>query len=147
MNNTKMEKHYRRHRLKYLRQPKYQNQLIKRLHPKSVHEKKSYDRRRTKKYKSILEQHKVLFDGELGSYPHKQFNLKLKEGAVPVHKKPYPVPHKQHDIFCCELHNLVILVKDGVLCPVGTTNWASSIFIILIGDNRVQWEGYQISGN
>ena len=46
------------------------------------------------KFQAILEKHKVLFDGELGLYPHEKFHLKLKKDAVPVHKKPYPVLYK-----------------------------------------------------
>ena len=78
----------------------------------------------------------MLFNGELDLYPHGQFHLKLKEGTVLVHKKPYPVLYKQRDGFCRELINLV---KDRVLPLVGMTNWASPKFIIPKGDNRVQW--------
>ena len=59
------------------------------------------------KFQEILERHKVLFDGELGLYPHEKFHLTLKAGAVPVHKKSYPVPYKQRDVFKQELQNLV----------------------------------------
>ena len=52
------------------------------------------------KFQAMLERYKILFDGELGLYPHKKFHLKVKEGAIPVHKKPYPVSHKRHDLFC-----------------------------------------------
>ena len=76
------------------------------------------DEERTK-FRTILEGHKVLFDGGLGLYPHEKFHLKVKEGAVPVHKKPYPVPHKRQDIFCWELKNLV---RDGVVKLCGMTN-------------------------
>ena len=79
------------------------------------------------KFEAMLERHKIMFDGELGLYPHEKFNLKVKEGAVPVHKKPYPVPHKRRNVFCCELKNLV---KDGVLKPCDVTQWASPTFII-----------------
>ena len=74
------------------------------------------------KFEAIVEQHKVLFDGELGLYPHEKFHLTLKEGAVPVNKKPYPVPYTRQEVFCRELKNLV---KDRVLRPCGMTNWAS----------------------
>ena len=50
------------------------------------------------KFQAILERHKVLFDGELGLYQNEKFHLKLKKGAVPVHKKPYPVAYKQQDV-------------------------------------------------
>ena len=66
------------------------------------------------KFGAILERHKVLFDGELGLYPHEKFHLTLQEGAVPVHPKPYPVPYTRREAFCRELRSLV---KDGVLRP------------------------------
>ena len=52
------------------------------------------------KFKAILERHKAISDGELGLYPHKKFHLKLKENAVRVHKKPYPVPYTRQAVFC-----------------------------------------------
>ena len=57
------------------------------------------DEERTK-FQAILEHHKVLFDDELGLYPYEKFHFKLKEGVVPVHKKPYLVPHTRRDVFC-----------------------------------------------
>lgn len=80
------------------------------------------------KFQAILERHKVLFDGELGLYPPKKFYLKLKEGAVSVHKKSYPVPYTRRDVFRWDLKNLI---KDIVLRPCGMINWASPTFIIL----------------
>ena len=35
------------------------------------------------KFQAILEKHKVLFDGELGLYPHEKFHLQLKKDAIP----------------------------------------------------------------
>ena len=88
------------------------------------------------KFQAILEHYKVLFDGELGCYPHKNFHLKLKKDAVPDHKKPYPVPYKRLDLFGQKLKNLV---KEGVLKPCGVKNWASPTFIIpKPGSNIVQ---------
>ena len=52
------------------------------------------------KFCAILERYRVLFDGELGLYPHEKFRLKLKEGAISVHKKPYSVFHTRQDVFC-----------------------------------------------
>ena len=51
------------------------------------------------KFQEIIEGHKVLFDGELDLYSHTKNHLKVKEDAVPVYKKPYPVPHKRYDVF------------------------------------------------
>ena len=79
------------------------------------------------KFQEMLERHKILFDGELGLYLHEKIHLKVKEDAVPVHKKSYPVPHKRHDVFHQELRSLV---KDRVLKPCGVTSLASLMFII-----------------
>ena len=87
------------------------------------------------KFKSILERYKVLFNEELDLCPNKKFHFQLKEGAVPVHKKPYPLPYTLQDIFSRELESLF---KDGVLKPCGMTNWASPTFIIPKGDSTVR---------
>ena len=89
------------------------------------------------KFQDMLERHKVLFNGELGLYPHQKIHLKLNENTVPVHKKPYPVPFTRQAVFCWVLRNLV---KDGVLKPCGLTNWASPTFIIpKLESNTVRW--------
>ena len=89
------------------------------------------------KFQAILEKHKVLFDGELGLYPHKIFHLNIRKDAVPVHKKPYAVPYKRQENFRQELRNLV---REGVLKPCGATKWASPTFIIpKPGSNTVRW--------
>ena len=53
-----------------------------------------------------------LFDGELRTYPHRQYHLDLQDGAKPVHSRPYGVPFTQRDAFKRELDHLV---KIGVL--------------------------------
>ena len=41
----------------------------------------------------VLQSYPELFSGKLGTYPHCEFHLTLKPGAVPYHcKRPYPVP-------------------------------------------------------
>ena len=75
------------------------------------------------KFQAILEKHKVLFDGELGLYPHEKFHLNIRKDAVPVHKKPYPVPYTRREVFKRKLESLV---KDGVLKPCGMTNLTST---------------------
>ena len=77
-----------------------------------------------------------VFDGELCTYPHRQYHLDLMVGAKPVHSHPYGVPFTQRDAFNCELDHLV---KIGVLERHGATQWASGTFIIPKKDCLVWW--------
>ena len=45
-------------------------------------------------FQAVLNKYPNVFNGELGRYPHKKISLKLKSGAKPIHKKPYPVAYK-----------------------------------------------------
>ena len=77
-----------------------------------------------------------LFDGELCTYPHRQYHLDLQVSAKPVHSCPYRVPFTQRDTFKCELDHIV---KIGVLECSGASQWASGTFIIPKKDGRVRW--------
>ena len=77
-----------------------------------------------------------LFDGELRTYPHRQYHLDLQDGSKQVHSRPYGVPFTQRDAFKCELDHLV---KIGVLERSGASQWASGTFIIPKKDGRVRW--------
>ena len=77
-----------------------------------------------------------LFDGELRTYPHRQYHLDLQDSAKPVHSRPYGVPFTQRDAFKRELDHLV---KIGVLERSGASQWASGTFIIPKKDGRVRW--------
>ena len=83
-----------------------------------------------------LEGHEQLFNGKLGKYPHRQVHLDLKEGAQPVHCRPFPIPRAHEQVFkneCAEL------CKDGVLEPIGASEHAYPTFITPKKDGRVRW--------
>ena len=85
---------------------------------------------------AILSKHKKLFDGTLGVYPHRKFNIELLENATPVHSRPYYVPRVHLEVFRKELKHLVEL---GVLSPQGTSKLASPMFIIPKKYGHVCW--------
>ena len=106
------------------------NQAYKKvMHSECTNDQHHMSNEERVKFQAILEQHKVLFDGELGRYPHKKFHLKLKKDVVLVHNKPYPVPYKQRDIFQQERKSLV---REGILKPCR----ASPTFIIKKPENN-----------
>ena len=77
-----------------------------------------------------------LFDGEMRTYPHRQYHLDLQDSTKPVHSRSYGVPFMQWDTFKCKLDPLV---KIGILECSGASQWASGAFIIPKKDGRVRW--------
>lgn len=60
------------------------------------------------KFQDVLGSHKILFDRKLGLFPDEKSKQNLIPGAMPVHKKAYPVPLKrQLAVFKDELMYLV----------------------------------------
>ena len=47
----------------------------------------------------LVEQHKKLFDGTLGVYPHKKLHIDAERGSKPKHSRPYAVPHVHLETF------------------------------------------------
>ena len=41
---------------------------------------------------ALLHKYEHLFDGTLGTWNNKPYNIELKEGAKPYHSRPFPVP-------------------------------------------------------
>ena len=85
----------------------------------------------------LLEKYSTtLFSGKLGKYPHAKFHLDIKPGAIPIHKRHYPVPRLHLEIFKKELQRLV---DTGVLEPCGRSAWAAPTFLRQKKDGRVRW--------
>jgi hypothetical protein len=64
----------------------------------------------------VLWKQPELFSGKIGHYTGKKMDLELIPGAVPVHQKPYPVPHAHMEVVRKEQDRLC---KLGVLQHVG----------------------------
>ena len=93
------------------------------------------DQRR--KLEEVLERHKVVFNGELGCYPHEKFHLTLKDDWKPFWQKAYPVPFAREKLFKEELQ---ALVNDGVLEKVTTgSRFCSPTFVVPKKDGRIRW--------
>ena len=84
----------------------------------------------------VLQARSKLFDGTLGCYPGEPLHIELEEGAQPVYRRPYPVPHVHLATFKKELDHLVDI---GVLLPVRDTEWGLPTFITPKKDGRVRW--------
>ena len=73
---------------------------------------------------ALLHKCKHLFDGTLGTWNNKPYNIKLKEGAKPYHSRPFPVPKFHEHTLKVQLDRLIKLgVKANQWQWMGHTNF------------------------
>jgi hypothetical protein len=65
----------------------------------------------------------------------KKIHIEIKEGATPIHARPYPVPRIHLKTFKKELDHLV---EIGVLKRLHESEWALPTFITPKKDGRVR---------
>jgi hypothetical protein len=76
----------------------------------------------------LLSRFEDLFDGSLGTYNGRKYDIELKEGAEPFHaKRPYTVPRAYERQFRTEVERLCHL---GVLKKINRSEWAAGTFVI-----------------
>jgi len=83
----------------------------------------------------LVRKYSRLFSGKLGLYRGKPIHLEVDDGAIPVHARPYSIPHAHRDVFRDELRRLEDIT---VLHPCGATDWAAPTFIIPKKDGSVR---------
>ena len=84
----------------------------------------------------LLRKHENLFDGTLGKWVGKPYEIELKEGATPHHARPYPLPRAHEKTLKMEIERLC---KVGVLRKVNRSKWAAPSFIIPKKDGTVHF--------
>ena len=72
----------------------------------------------------LLHKYEHLFDGTLGTWNNKPYNIKLKEGTKPYHSRTFPVPKIRECTLKVELERLI---KLGVLKQINASKWAHQL--------------------
>jgi hypothetical protein len=71
---------------------------------------------------SLLHKYQHLFNGLLGTWNDKPYDIELKPDAKPYHSRPFPVP---------KIHEATLkIAKAGVLKKVNQSKWAAPTFLI-----------------
>ena len=84
----------------------------------------------------LLKKYESLFDGTLGKWIGRPYNVELREGALPYHAKPYPIPKSYEMTLKLELERLC---RIGVLKKINHSEWAAPTFIIPKKDGTVRF--------
>ena len=85
---------------------------------------------------SVLEKHKTLFDGTLGRWEGREYDIELKPDATPYRACPFPIPRVHEATLKLELE---CLCKIGVLKKVNHSQWAVPTFIVPKKDGSVRF--------
>ena len=86
-------------RMKRILNAKYKKSDLKTIEESST----NIDTQERNKLYTLLKKYESLFDGNLGTWHGKAYDIKLKPDAEPYHGKPFPVPRKHEITFKQEL--------------------------------------------
>lgn len=86
--------------------------------------------------KTLLVKYESLFDGTLGKWTGRPYDIKLRPDATPYHARPFPVPRAYEKTLRTEIERLVNI---GVLKKVNRSEWAAPSFIIPKKDGTVRF--------
>ena len=110
-------------RIKQIIDAKYEPADLKQV----VKDCKHLDSNQQKSLYGLLTKYKELFDGSLGTWNDKPYDVRLKADAKPYHARAYPVPRVYEATMKLEFDRLV---QIGVLKKVNRSEWAAPTFII-----------------
>jgi hypothetical protein len=119
-------------RIKEILEAKYEKADI----PKLVSEQKHLKTSHQTKLRTLLTEFEDLFDGTLGKWRGRDYNIELKENATPYHARPYPIPKAYEQTLRMEVDRLCEL---GVLKKTNRSEWAAPTFIIPKKDGTVRF--------
>ena len=77
-----------------------------------------------------------MFDGNLGKWHDKPYDIKLKPDAEPYHGKPFPVPRIHELTFKHELYRIEYL---KIIKKVNRSQWGAPTFLIPKKDSTVRF--------
>ena len=121
-----------RKRLKRILDAKYSKTDIKTIAESSTH----IDIQERNELYTLLKKYECLFDGNLGTWHGKPYDIKLKQDAESYHGKPFPVPRIHEIIFKQELDRLEYL---KVINKVNFSQWSAPTFLIPKKDSTVHF--------
>ncbi|XP_014204907.1 uncharacterized protein K02A2.6-like [Copidosoma floridanum] len=84
---------------------------------------------------AIFDEFKDVFSDTLGCYNKRKFSLQLKEGTMPVFKKPRPIPYALRDKIEQEINRLK---KAEILEPVKSSQWATPLVPVLKANGDIR---------
>jgi transposase InsO family protein len=84
----------------------------------------------------LLRKYEDLFDGTLGTFTGKPYDIKLKDNVEPHHARPFPVPKIHELTLKSELDRLCEL---NVLKRVNRSQWGAPTFIVPKKDGTVRF--------
>ena len=89
-----------------------------------------------KKLLKLLRKFESMFDGQLGQWKGKAYDIELREGATPYHARPFAVPKCYEQTLKKEVSRLC---QIGVLKKVNRSEWAAPTFLIPKKDQTVRF--------
>jgi hypothetical protein len=84
----------------------------------------------------VMNNHQILFDGKLGTYPKRKFHIELKDDAVPYHcKQPYSVAAVNMPVLKKALDRQENM---GIIKRVGESEWGMPMMVIPKKDGAIR---------